>query len=300
MRKLCVLLLMFTSLISFSQNKKTIQDLVGISELYSSNILSSSHDFKENIEKYRNPDLNKIINTLIAVVNNDRSLLSSDFLEKPSLRELKFWYVIREIHYNNQMKEGDKVISNEEIAKNTLSKEIDNRWLLINYYYRLSNGIAGLFNDADLSDININLDEYKLRSDTEKSIVYFSIINTLIKRFKILQMMGDSDKLLEFASRLPMVDGKKYFEYTKFDFEDFKWMGYNKLESFKKRKLGELYSGLNAHFVALSQQQKNEKLNYMFFNSIFFIPRYFNFSGRLELLLNNRYESFRKREQNNQ
>lgn len=269
------------SLSSFGQENADFENLVKLGELYTRNINAKGDDFKTEIKKLKTPGLNHIIDALIVVGNSDKRLLTKEFLSKPSEQELKYWYVLREIHYNNVSKNSERR-PNAEIAKETLEKEIDSRWLLDNYYYRICDGIGMMFNEKDLSKYNFDVDDYGLENETEKAIFYFAFSSSLTQRFQVLQMMKNYDKLLEYSYKLPTFNGKPYYEYKAFDFEDFDWFGYDKIESYKTRHLGVLYTTLGLHFSALAEKEKADEMRGLYFNSIMFIPDYFKYSGGMK------------------
>ncbi|AUC16544.1 hypothetical protein BTO06_15920 [Tenacibaculum sp. SZ-18] len=278
---------------SFGQEKADFDNLVKLGEIYSKNVNATGDEFKKEAEKLRTPELNHIIDALIAIGEGDKKLLTKEFLSKPSEKELKYWYVLREIHYNNQSEKSEPRPS-EEIAKETLETEIDSRWLLDNYYYRIRGGIAKMFNDKNLSKYNIDLNNYGLENETEKAILFFAITNSLTQRFRVLQMMKNYDKLLEFVDKLPTFNRKPYYEYTSFDFEDFEWIGYEKTESYKDRHLGSLFLALNGHFSALAEKEKTDEMRNLYFNSILFIAEYFKYSGGMENDLQELYNQSQK------
>jgi len=212
MKQIFTILFLSITLLSFGQEKTDFDNLVKLGEIYSKNVNATGDEFKKEVDKLRTPELNHIIDALIAVGEGDKKLLTKEFLSKPSDHELKYWYVLREIHYNNQSKNSEPR-PNEEIAKETLETEIDSRWLLDNYYYRIRGGIAKMFNDKNLSKYNIDLNNYGLENETEKAILFFAISNSLTQRFRVLQMMKNYDKLLEFADKLPTFNGKPYYVY---------------------------------------------------------------------------------------
>ncbi|MBN8651321.1 MAG: hypothetical protein J0L67_07830 [Cytophagales bacterium] len=294
MKKAFLIILLLVVLTSEGQiNNQEFYNLVKLGEIYSKNVNATGNDFKKSVEELRTPELNHIIDALIAIGEGDGKLFSKEFLSKPSKQELKYWYVLREIHYNNQSKKSEP-ISNENIAKETIEKEIDSRWLLDNYYYRIRGGIAKMFNDKDLSIYDIDLNNYSLETETEKAILFFSVSTALTQRFQVLQMMKNYDKLLEFATKLPTFNGKPYYEFKSFDFEDFEWIGYDKTEFYKERHLGGLYSVLNGHLAALSEKGKSVEMKNLYFNSILFTPQYFKYSGGMENDLKKLYDQSKK------
>lgn len=264
-----------------------------LGEVYSNDINANGVNFKKSVEELRTPGLNHIIDALIAMGEGDPKLLTREFLSKPSQQELKYWYVIREIHYNNEA-DALETVPNEVIAKKVLEDDIDSRWLLDNYYYRIQDGIARLFNDADLSEQNINLDELGLEDDTEKAILFLSVTKALTERFQVLKMVRNNDKLLEFASKLPTFNNKPYYEFVAFDFDDFKWVGAGELESYKARHLASLYAVIDAHFTALAEKERTTEMRNLYFNSILYIPDYFQYSEGAEKELRKLYKKSKK------
>lgn len=272
--------------------KDEIKKLVQLAEIYSNDNNGFSKDFVPSIEKLRTNKLNHIIDALIFVSKGDRKILSAEFLSKPDSTELKYWYVIREILYNN--KSENRKLTSEEVANKVLNEKIDERWLLDNYYYRLHGGFAKIFNDSDLSSLNFNLDEYALKNEVEKAILYFNLSNSFIQRFKMLNAVKNHDKLMEFEVRLPKFNGKPYFEYNSFEFEDFAWIGYEKTESYKIRHLKNLYESLLSNMIALGKKNKYDEAINLYFKSILSKPEYFKYSENLESELNNLHQQFNK------
>lgn len=259
-------------------NEDELNKLVRIGELYSSNPNARGKKFKKSTKALRSTKFNHIIDALILIGKGDKKLLTNKYLTRPTNEELKYWYVIREIHYNLQS-ENETPKSSKDVATEILEKEIDERWLVDNYYYRIQSGIATLFNDKNLSKYNFELDDYGLKNDTEKAILYFNLINALGVRFKVLQMLKNDDQLLKFAEKMPTINGKNYYEYTNFDFEDFDWIGYDKIESYKTRHLEGFYSILLAHFSALANKNFVTESRSIYFQSILYIPKYFEYTA---------------------
>lgn len=166
--------------------------------------------------------------------------------------------------------------------------------MLDNYYYRIMGGIARLFNTADLSQHDFDFDEYGLKDDTERAILFFSLTDALIIRFQVLKMVKNNDKLLEFASKLPSFNGRPYFEYADFNFEDFDWIGYDKTESYKQKCLGNLYSYLGSHFEALAEKNEGEKARTLYVKSILSRPEFFKYAGKMEKDLKDIYKKLRE------
>lgn len=273
------------SFINFAQIKldtKDLKNLILISELYSKNTNARGPEFAKSIDSLRTPKLNHIADALIEVGKGEKTILTNKYLARPSNEELYLWYVIREIHYNLVSKTKAKR-PNLEVANEVLSQNIDERWLLDNYYYRIKGGIASLFNEADLSKTDIDVEKLGFKNQTEKSIFYLSMMDALIGgRFKVLQMLKKNDKIIEFSEKLPTFNGKKYFYYTSLDFEDFNWIGYEESKSYSDVNIGNLYTVVFAHFSAIIQLKSKSEAQEIYFNSILHEPKYFKYSSAKE------------------
>jgi hypothetical protein len=250
---------------------------VTISEIYSNNPNGFGNEFIIKMDSLRTPKLANIVDALKAVGKGDSTILESKFWKRPTDDELVMWYVLREIHYNNTS-EKKKKRSNLEVAKEVIAEKIDDRWLLDNYYYRIHGGLAMLFNNADLSNYSFNLDSLNLKNKTEKAICYFGIVDCCAKRFRVLQMMKNNKKLMEFADKMPKINGKEYFYFKDFDYPDFKWIGYEKEEDFNERNIGDFYQVLMGHMIAANEIKGKKKGQEIYFNSILFEPKLFKYS----------------------
>jgi len=281
MKSLLTVILFLTATFTKAQIKlerNDLNNLIAISELYSHNTNAAGDKFAKSIEPLRTPKLNHIADVLIAVGKGDKTILEPRFLSRPSDDELMLWYIIRELHYNRV---NEKLTPRPDtiVAKEILSKKIDSRWLLDNYYYRIHGGIASLFNNANLSKYNFNIDSLGFRDETEKAIFFLNMVDALIGgRFKVLQMMKNNKKILDFCDNLPKFNGKPYFYYKNFDYDDFDWIGYDKTESYNERHIGGLYTTLIAQFGAIAELRDKREAQEIYFNSILHEPKYFKFT----------------------
>jgi len=265
-----------------------LNNLVQLSELYSSNPNATGEEFQKKANTLRTPELNHIIDVLILSGKGDISLLSPVFLNRPDIQELKLWYAIREIHYNNQpeTKTKRKAI---DVAREVLNKDIDERWLLDNYYYHIRNGVAMLSNTADLSGVNIDLTSYNLKNETEQAILYLNLVDGMTQRFKVLQAFKNNTKILEFSRKLPKFNGKEYYCYLNFGYKDFDWIGYDKHEKYNTRHIGNLYATLLTHYGALAVEENPDVANKLYLQSILYKHEFFKYS-EMKSFLNQMYK----------
>jgi hypothetical protein len=283
-----LLILSFVALTTYCQAQVALSELdlnhlIAMSELYSKDPNTSGKSFQFKMDSLRTPKLNRIADALIAASKSDASILETRFWKRPTNEELTLWYVIREIHYNNSEK-TKQTKSNLEVAKAVLVDTIDTRWLLDNYYYRIHQGLSMYFNSADLSKHNFNLDNFGFQNKTEKAICFFAIVESCAQRFKVLTMLKNNKKLLEYAAKMPKINGKAYYYFQDFDYEDFKWIGYDKIENYNDVHIGNFYSTLMSHTVAANEIKGKKARQEIYYNSILFEPNYFKYSPAPEEL----------------
>jgi hypothetical protein len=277
---LLVLLVCF-GLHSYAQVKLSERDfnnLVALSELYTNNNMCRGDGFVKSADSLRTPVLDHMIDALIATGKADTSLLQKRFIARPADNELMLWYVLREIYYTRE-DTSRKNIPSTQGAQNVLAENIDERWLLDNYYYRFASGIAMLFNDADLSHYNFQIDSLGFKNESEKAIFFFNMMDELAnKRFRVLQYLKKGDKLMALTHKMPLFNGKQYFYYTNLNIPDFDWIGYDKKESYLQRHIGDLVSTLIIQFQFTASSGDTLAARELYFNSVLYKPEYFKYS----------------------
>ena len=265
-------------------DEASITNLAKIGEIYSKDPNLRSADLETSLKTLRTPKLTTLIDKLVMLRKSDGTVLSDQVLKRPSNDELYLWYVVREIHYN-RTNEAKKPRPNIDVAKETLAKEIDSRWLLDNYYYRIRGGISFHFNDADLSSRDLRIDILGFSNNTEKAIFVFNVMESFGGgRFMVLLAMKNFKRILEFTSRFPKFNGKDYFAYKDFDYADFDWIGYEKVESYNSRHLDTFYVTLIAHHRAEMELGNKGSAEKILKGSILSEPKYFNFSSSPDAL----------------
>lgn len=282
MKIICILVTLCSiSLCCKAQTKlpeKDFNNLVALSQLYTGNVNASGEQFAKTADSLRTPLLNHMVDVLILLGKADTRLLENKYISRLGHDELMYWYVLREIHYNHVDK-SRKQRPDKDLAQDVLTQTIDDRWLLDNYYYRIISGVAMLFNDADLSNYNFDMDKLGFKDATEKAIFYCNMMDGLVNsRFRVLQYLKKNDKILEFSKKLPKFNGKAYFYYTNLSFPDFEWMPYDKTESFKQRNINNLINTIMNQFTCYATAGDKASAKELYFNSIAHIPEYFKYS----------------------
>ncbi|MEL1244456.1 hypothetical protein AAEO56_09305 [Flavobacterium sp. DGU11] len=281
MKKLIAGLLLFGCYTAVAQVKLSDSDfknLVAISEIRSKDYMANGKDYDKSLKKLRTPKLSHILDVLMLLDGNDKALLNPEHLTRPDNEELQLWYVLNEIG-NNLQEDNKNPRPNIDVAKETLAKQIDERWLVDNYYNELDRGLSMLFNEKDLSAINLDIDSYRLKNQTEKVIFFLNITKPFIQRFQVLNHVKNPDKLMEFAARMPQFNGKGYYAFTNFDFEDFEYPYDDGMASYTMTGLQQYYHSLMCHFMATAEKGMSAVTREIYYNSILSVPKYFKYSG---------------------
>jgi hypothetical protein len=288
MKKILTLFLLLCSILANAQVKlsdKDFNNLMALINLYSYNNMCRGPEFAKTADSLRTPVLNHIVDVLIATGKADTSLLGKYYLSRPAHDELVLWYTIREVHYNRIDSAKNKP-QGVEVARKTLSENIDERWLVHNYYYFEHAGLGMLFNTADLSKVNIDIDGLGLKDETEKSIFFLNMTDNLVRgRFMVLNHMKNYKRLMEFSRKMPLFNGKPYFYYTDLGFEDFDWSGFkNEKGTYKETHVRDFINTLLINFVAMTATGDKNSAHELYFNSILYKPEYFKYSGEKDML----------------
>lgn len=282
-------ILVCASMLAAAQSKlseKDTNNLLVLSNLYSHDNMFKADTTHQKANALRSPVLSHVIDGLLAMGKADTSVIGKNILQRPGNDELKLWYVIRSVHYNNI----DTVKSHRrpalDVANSILNKDVDERLLLNNYYSMVfGSGIGFLFNQADLSKNNFDLEAYGLKNQTEKAILFLRLLEPMTRgRFMVLQSMKKFDKLEAVVKRLPMFNGKPYYNYTDFNFDDFEDDGLYEKKTFKQFNINFLMQSELIHLNLYAVNKKREEGLVLYYNSILSKPEYFGYSELKEQL----------------
>lgn len=247
--------------------------LIGLAGVTAKNANPEGKQYNDDVEAHRTPLLNHIVEVMQAIGRRDTSLVGPRVLARPADSELQLWYVMRQIN-----RYPDKPA--QEVATKALNEKIDSRLLLDNYYKQLNGGIAFLFNDADLSSVNIDIETLGFKSETEKGIFYLDFINALIgARLRVLSMMKNNEGIVNFCSKLPYINRKPYYFFKAFGYKDFEFDLSGKMTNFNENYVGILYNIVLIHWNAVYDLKGSSAAKDIFRNSILSTPEYFKYSG---------------------
>jgi hypothetical protein len=275
---------------SFGQLNLTNDEREILKDICSQYSQPNKEKYLKQLRKQTPTKFHNFIDQLIASKDDSDEVLKIKYLQRPTDEELTYWYVVRESHYNNSEPDSLKK-TNDQILDWLTKEKIDDRWLLDNYYYRLSNRIGMLFNTADLSKHDFKLETLRLKNETERAMFVMFIINTCGQRLSVMKFTGKGDPE-SVIKRLPKINGKDYYYYKDFNYEDFEWIGYKKIESYNQRQMGTFYGVLINHLDLLLKGGQTEKAKELYRESILSNPTLFKYSAS-QKTLNDIYDKWK-------
>lgn len=262
---------------------KDFKNLTSLAEYYVAHNNANNDDFDASVKKFASGKLVNVVETMTLLDSGDKKLLTPKYLARPANDELQLWYAIDRLRYHKNVDTLD-TRTNEQVLKAALAEKADEREMLDDYYRALDGGVGFLFNDANLSDINIEMDKLGFKNDTEKAIFFLNITGGLITRFRVLNQMQNPDKLMEFAAKLPKFNGEPYYKFKGFGFEDFEHSNDVEKSTYKTMQMEGYYSDLASHFMAASEKEDIALAKDIYFNSILYTPEFFKYSAMAEML----------------
>lgn len=281
MKKVLTLVFLFilfpANLLCAELNEKETSVLASIAEVTYKGLAAGDSSVKIELNKLRIEKFNGLLNLLLHVDGADSVLFTTQILSKPNPDELRYYYAIREVCAAKR--NGDSSAKYPEIIREVMKRRIDDGNLLDNYYYTLKPGIAAYFNKTNLKYVNIDLNSLGLKNETEKAICFLNITYSLLgPRFIMLETKRNYTAILELISKAPKFNGKEYYCYSNFDYEDFVYLGFKEFENYNERYIGKLYHVLLSHLKALTESGQKQEAQKLYKESILSKSRYFKYS----------------------
>jgi hypothetical protein len=214
-------------------------------------------ELKSNVPENFKPANDFIIETL----TKKNKLLTNDFLTRPSDETLKQIYIIRVVNLN--LREEIQVDNNRLIDSLT-TREIPVYELVDNYYEMMFASVGNKNQPFDLSDVDIKLNDYNLKDETEKGILFLQCMRfcgVTIWGYMNIPKPPNTKKAYENIKLFPKFNGRPYFQYTDLHFPDFKMkiVKDQGVQSYKGYYIDKYYETLLSHLICLNKEGGSEK-----------------------------------------
>ncbi len=261
MRKiLAYLFLSVIAINSYSQNQEIDNNLIELGKLYRNFMFRNNPPAgtDEKLDKLKTDELNVTVEFIKQTITPKNKLTSENFLRLPDTTSLKFIFVVRQINLNIR-EENPK--DNYKLIADTLNSDIKYFALVDNYYDMLFSGIGNKNQPFDLTNVNFELNNYNLKSDTEKVIFFLkamSLCGMTIWGYMNIVKPPNYKAAMDKISKYPKFNGQPYYQYLDLNFPDFK-MKILKDEdemSYKEYFIDKYLNTLIYHYMCLNQKKK--------------------------------------------
>ena len=262
MKKISIyLILTVISITSYAQNE--IDKLVEFGKAYKNFMFinSPTNEFLKNLESNVPSNMMATKDFIIQTIEPKTKIIDKKYLTLPNDETLKYIYVIRQINYN--IHDGEP-ITNHEVAKEYLQKDISRNELINAYYGMVFASYGNKIKPFNMSKINFRLSDYNLSNDTEKSIFFLRCMEFCGKNIwgliNIAKPANTKDAY-ELITKFPTFDGMKYYQYNDFNFTDFEIaiIKDKGLMSYKEYYIDKYYEILLSHLLCLQKEKRSEK-----------------------------------------
>jgi len=220
MKKHLLIYFLLLSLCCFSQTSN--QDFIKLAEAFHKyHSISADSIVIQNLEEIHSIENDSSKYFIIELIKSNNQTLSDKYLTKPTLKTLKSVYIILQLNYNMF---NSSPISNDKVIDKIDFDNISEEELLFTYYRTLIGNLVNKIEIIDFSIINFNFEKLKLKTKTEKSIFFLIVMERLGSYYWANEATSESinsEDIVNIIKRYPQFDGKKYYEFNDFDFQDF-------------------------------------------------------------------------------
>lgn len=204
-------------------------------------------------------------------ITKKNKLLTEKFLSRPDDKVLNQIYIINKVRQNLI---NEDQIDNNKLIDSLMNKDIPTYELVDNYYDIIFTSVGNKNKPFNMSKVNFKLKEYNLKDDTEKGIFFLKCMDYCGKEiWGYINIVNPANtiKAFENISKYPKFDGRPYYQYSDFYFNDFEMniLVGKGMQSYKSYYLGKYYEVLMSHLLCIITDKRGEKEEYdLLFGSI--------------------------------
>jgi hypothetical protein len=260
-RTLLSLLLLTFSIVSFSQVKN--KELISLAKTYRSYHFSNTPSQKvfDELNTIGSDQLKTSAKFISELIRSNNQIATKKYLTKPDTNTLKNLFIIRSINWN--LHEADPV-DNNELIDSLSNDEVNDLELLACYYGMVFTSVGNKNRPLNMSQINLDINDYNLESDEEKGVFFLKSMNTFgtyIWGYMNVVKPPNYKKALEVINNYPKYNGEPYYQFLDLNFRDFN-LTIDKREpkkSFKEYFINKYLNTLLYHSMCLSQKKKHKE-----------------------------------------
>lgn len=286
MKVLTIVLVLLFALKSTSQDLNIEVGVIEIAKVYNSNHGLKSLSDRTIFEKYQNTELENVANVIQELVQNKNRAIEHKFLSRPDSFTLKLFHTIIMVNYNMFEKEPQE---NHKVVQDYLKKDISIYELIQKYYGSLFTSVINKNRPFDYSNKNWDLNQLGLKDEKEKAIFFFVFMDKLGSQISLYMNAYNGpnwDGIERYAKLLPKVNGKYYYKFNNFDFEDFKMTIYKEFQLTKEYYLPRYYEILLGNILMMKYKNASQtQINNFISSSILSKKKYFEYCNNLDFLI---------------
>lgn len=263
MKKLALTFLFFClSLLSFGQQNYN-QTIIKLAKVYDNFMFrneltkTAKKDLEENVSK----DFEFANKFIIETITSKNKILSNEFLSRPNENVLKQIYIIDKVRLNLI---DEKRIEENKLIDSLIQKNIPSYEMLDNYYGMIFVSIGNKNQPFNLSKVDLKIDGYNLKDETEKAILYFNCMKmcgSSIWGYMNIPNPPNTKEALKYIKNFPKINGMPYYSYNDFYFPDFEMeiIKDKGMQRYKSYYINKLYETLLYHLICLNKEKRSEK-----------------------------------------
>lgn len=282
-----LILFVLSSLVLSSQNLDKVHEIIKLAEIYRINHGLSGLDSGSDtvFDKYDGTQFETVAKFIFESSKRQNRIVEKEFLSRPDSATLKLFHTIIMVNYN--MYETN-ALDNEQIVQSYLEKEVIVYEQIQQYYASLFISINNKNRPFDYSDLNWKLSELGLKNEQEEAVFFLVFMDKLgsqISRFHKAIRGPNWEGIESYITSLPRINGKEYYEFDSFNFEDFEMSIYKKVRFVKDYYLPKYYDILFAHLRMMEQRNFNQTIiTRLIQNSILSQKQYYQYCHQQEEL----------------
>jgi hypothetical protein len=231
--------------------------------------------------------LKPVADFIVEAIKSDNKIFTSKYLNRPASTVLKDIYIVRAVNLNIRQ---ENPADNNKLIDSLKNVSISDYELLDNYYGMIFTAVGNKNQPFDLKKSDLKLNEYGLKDDTEKGILFlrcFEFCGKTIWGYINVAKPQNTAESINYINKFPKLNGRPYFQYTDFSFPDFE-MNIIKdkgRQSYKAYYLHKYYELLLSHLLTLNKEGATEKeKNDLLLGSILKETNYYKYTAYKETL----------------
>lgn len=254
---------LFCGLAFVAHTQDQHQQILFLAKTYN-NFMFRNQPTKEvfkDLKGIKDPNMAATVDFITQTITTKNKILTTKYMKRPDDNTLKQIYIIRAVRQN--MNE-EKPVNNNSLIDSLMKVDIPVYEMIDNYYEMVFTAEGNKNQPFNMSKVNFKMGDYQLKDDTERGILFLKCMRLCgvnIWGYINIAKPMNTKKAYEYIKKFPKFNGRPYYEYTDFSFDDFEMVIIkdNGKESYKGYYLNKYYETLLYHLVCLQKEEASDK-----------------------------------------